>query len=142
MKLKDIERTMELLHEHINGVERAQLVADRMLEEQLSEQVSQLRGLVVRLTNMIIHSLEENGDGEGPWDWSQVGDTDMKLLRKLWHNHRMSIHEATQAGDFLTERVLAEMRDSAKDCVHSVVRSWNEYKDTALFQAYKEGSNG
>ena len=137
MRPTDIERTMELLHEHINGVERAQLVADRVLEEQLSEQVSQLRGLVVRLTNMIVEALEINNgtsvDGFDtetvPWNWGHLGDNDTRLFAILWEQHLKAIDEATDAGDFLTERVLAEMRDSARACLKTIAKSYREYKE-------------
>jgi hypothetical protein len=63
------------------------------------------------------------------FDWSNVGDNDTKLLSMLWEQHLKAIDDATDAGDFLTERVLAEMRDSARACVKTIADSYKEYKE-------------
>lgn len=135
MRVEHIERTLELLHEHINGLDRAWGRADGLFAAQLEKQISGLRTIVIQITNMITEALAINNgtsvDGFDtetiPWDWGHLGDNDMRLLESLWQQHFKSIESATENGDFLTERMLSEMRDNAQGCWNTVAKSRNEW---------------
>lgn len=120
--VESLEFLLELLQEHVRSCERASNQADLIVSKTLDKQARWGRRLISVISQWIGDFQRESIE----IDLSKLSHDEQTLISDLFLQHATSIDEAAEAGDFLTERVLADMRDVCRAHLQVITTKWDE----------------